>query len=188
MSFPGDREHFQNKKNHISHYTYIKSRNIEDLLKSKKLIKEIKIIDENNYGAKLQNSIICFLEGDIGSAINELSDINNNTDITWRYNLGFLYAYKGDIPNALENYKKTFYRNIDGNVYLDTEVFMSDFIEKEPDKIQLYFFRGLLNYKIKEDYELAKNDFEIFKEKGGYNKFSDLKELNEKYLSEIKLN
>ena len=89
------------------YFTYIKSRNIEDLLKSKKLIKEIKIIDENNYGAKLQNSIICFLEGDIGSAINELSDINNNTDITWRYNLGFLYAYKGDIPNALENYKKT---------------------------------------------------------------------------------
>ncbi|MCK5320911.1 hypothetical protein KAJ61_06015 [Candidatus Parcubacteria bacterium] len=171
-----------------NYFTFTKSRKPEDLFESENIIKEIKTIDSENYGARLQSSIIYFLKENINAAINELENKDNNIDITWRYSLGFLYAYSGDIPKALENYKKTFHKITEGNVYLDTEVFISDVIEKEPDKIQLYFFRGVLNYKIKKDYKLAKEDFENFVKNHGYDKFPDLQELTEKYLLEIKLN
>jgi len=172
-------------RNYVS---FIKSRKSDDLFKSEDTIREIKGIDPENYHARLQSSIIYFLKEDVDAAINELEDKDNNIDITWRYNLGFLYAYKGDVTRALENYKKTFHKIAYGNACLDSEIFISDVIKKEPSKIQLYFFRGVLNYKIKKDYELAREDFENFVKEKGFEKFPELRELTERYLSEIQLN
>jgi len=167
--------------------TYADTRDRKYIFDLKPILKKLQEIDSDNYHAHLIRAILYFFEGKVDSAIEGLRDLNHK-DITWRYSLGFLYAYKGDIHNALESYKKTFHKSASSNVCIDSEIFISEAIKERPKKIQLNFFRGLLNYKIKQDYLLAKEDFKYFLDQQGSSKFPRLVELANKYLSEINRN
>lgn len=68
----------------------------------------------------------------------------------------------------------------------DVDIFISEEIKKNPQLTQLIFFRGLINYKGKPDYVLAHKDFVSFLGSDGASKYPRLKELAEKYLSEIR--
>lgn len=159
-------------------------RNPELIINCKKYLDVMSETDPDNYSAHLCRSIYYFFIKDIPRAIEELRHVENH-DPTYRLNLGFLLAYSGDINGALSNYKKTFYTPTYGNIYNDTEIFISEVIKKEPDKIQLHFFRGIINHKLKNDNKLAKEDFLYFIKNKKKNEFQRLGNLAIKYLDII---
>jgi tetratricopeptide (TPR) repeat protein len=157
------------------------------ILESVKFTESLLKRNPDDYQGHLIQAMIHFFNGRINEAINTLADIKNNNDVTWRYSLGFLYAFKGDVDLALEQYRRAFYGNVGTNVVGDTEVFITEIMRENPALHQLLFFRGLINYKAKPDYALAKSDFEHFLATRGAEKLPRLTELANKYLSEIKL-
>lgn len=163
---------------------YADTRDLDYLLQTKPLLQELFAIDRNHYAGHLMQSIILFKVGDLLGAINELKDIRND-DPTWRYNLGFLCAYNNQIDEAYDQYRRAQYGYPSANVLNDTEVFLSEQIEENPDKTQLVFFRGYVSYKCKEDYKSAKSDFEAFVSDNNSNNHPFLKDQANKYLEEL---
>lgn len=160
------------------------SRKKEDILKMNQELHLLKSLDPHNYQAALFRAIFFFFNGEIEKGVIELQNINNS-DVSWRYSLGFLYAYEGKIEEALQQYKKTLHHTpILGSFFLDIELFMSDIIAKEPEKSQLLFFRGLINFKHKQDNVLAKQDFENFL-LASSGKFPELENLAKNYLAKM---
>lgn len=154
------------------------------IIECKRYLEVLFLTDTNNYQAHLLRSIYYFFNKELDKAIKELSSLSSN-DPTFRLNLGFLLAYRGDLNGALSNYKKTFYKSTYANVYNDTEIFISDVIEREPDKIQLYFFRGIINLKLKNDSKLAQEDFLYFINNKRKGEFRRLEKLSLKYLDTL---
>lgn len=172
---------------YLQNYYYLFSikRNKEFIINCKKYLDVILVTDPNNYHAHLCRSIYYFFIKDINKAIKELINIKV-TEPTFRLNLGFLLAYSGDINGALSNYKKTFYYQTYSNVYNDAEIFISEIIDNEPTKIQLYFFRGIINHKLKNDNKLAREDFIYFIKNKKKGELQRLESLSLKYLDIIK--
>lgn len=167
---------------------YAHTRNKDFIFACSSFLDRMSTVDPENYSAHLIRAILYFFKNEIDMAIDEIENLTLMPDNTWRYSLGFLYAFKGDIPKALENYKKTFYKPTASNVCLDSEIFISDVINENPKMTQLYFFRGLLNYKIKRDYTLAYNDFQYFINHNGSPISPELSILANKYIFEIENN
>ena len=126
-------------------------------------------------------SFYYFVNNRIDDAIAEYDNITEK-DITWLYNLGFLMAFKGDVEGAWSQYRRAFYGTASPNVITDTEVFISEVINKYPEKVQLLFFRGLINYKVKKDYVLAAQDFEEFVRAEGSLAYPNQVSVAKKYL------
>lgn len=164
---------------------FVKSRQRDHILNGEPSLADLFARSPDDYRGKLQLAILHFFKGSVENAISVLEGVNN-PDATWRFSLAFLYAYDSQIDKALDQYRRAFYGTTPLNVVLDTEMFISDVLEREPLKIQFYFFRGLLNYKAKPDYKLAKEDFEIFLESDASNEFPKLVELAKKFIAESK--
>ena len=171
----------------VYYYNYTRTRDSKYIISTKPLIDELLKIDENLYPARLMCAIYFFFKNDIQMAIKQLSSIEEK-DVTWRYSLGFLLAFKDDIDGALEQYQKTFNKVAEENVINDTELFISDILEKYPQKIQLRFFRGLINLKAKSDYKLALDDFKYFLDNDKSENYPKLVKLANKYIQNIRLN
>ncbi|MFH0829426.1 MAG: hypothetical protein V1907_04640 [Candidatus Kerfeldbacteria bacterium] len=167
-------------------FIYTHSRDKQQLMTAESYVQEILAIDPTNYQGLLLQAIIDFFRNDIDKAIHEFDGMNVN-DATWHYSLGFLLAYQGDIIGALEHYRKTFYLETSANVVNDIDIFITEVLQERPEKIQLYFFRGEINYKAKPDYTLAKQDFETFLQNSQSSQYPQLVTLAKKYLSEIEL-
>ncbi len=159
------------------------------ILKNKDTLDKIEKIDCNNYPANLNRSIYYYFNNEIDKGIEELKKLSSIKDTTWRYNLCFLLFYRnngGDIDSALEIFRKVPYGITTGNVYNEVEIFIGETLNEFPEKLQFYFLRGLINYKIKNDYSLAKKDFDTFIEKNNEEKMKILKNLATKYVEQIK--
>lgn len=164
---------------------YVESRDKKYITAEKFYLDTLKEVDPNNYSGHLHRAIYLFFDEDIAGAINELRNINNS-DVTWRFSLAFLLAYTEDVDGALENFKKIFHRPLFTNV-IDVEIFISEVLCAHPEKVQLIFFRALINFKIKKDFILARSDFELFINSEKSHLFLRLRDLAEKYLSEIEV-
>ncbi|MEK7567948.1 MAG: tetratricopeptide repeat protein [Patescibacteria group bacterium] len=168
---------------------YSLKRKDDAIFETESILNELRIIDPDNIYGSLAYALLLFKKLNTDGAISELEStlpkVNNNDIALWRYNLGFLYAYIGKIKEALEFYRKASYGIIDPGVINDLEIFISEEISKNPQLIQLIFFRGLINYKAKPDYVLAKKDFETFVNNIDSKKYPDIVGLAKKYLSEI---
>lgn len=144
----------------IHYNAFVKTRDTEHIFKMEPFLKKINELDPGNYSGRMYRAMFYFFNDEIKKAILEFKDIKS-IGIAWRYSLGFLLAYEGDIDGALQNYRKLFYEDVGINV-IDIEIFISEALEKKPEKIQLIFFLGLINYKIKKDSSLAKKYFNQF--------------------------
>jgi hypothetical protein len=70
-------------------------------------------------------------------------------------------------------------------VFLEIEEFISWILSLEPDKTQLHFCLGLINYFGLEEYKHARTDFEKFLNHAENGKYGLQKRSAEKYLSVI---
>jgi hypothetical protein len=68
---------------------------------------------------------------------------------------------------------------------LQTEEFIREILESEPDKFQLYYCLGLIYYFARHDLILAKEAFEEFRTKAVRTRYSKWIQYADKYLDEI---
>jgi len=161
--------------------------------KDKKLLEKLKLfldilssIDPNNYSAHLLRGIYFFLvEKDVQKAKREIKKSRNALDVTWRYSEAFLFAYEGNLNKTEKSYKKAFKAEVSPDVIFQTEEFIYDVLEIEPEKCQLWYCVGMINWKAKGDKILAKKYFEKFLECGDNNSFMEQKSKVKEYLKQL---
>ncbi len=172
----------------ILYFKYTHTRDIKYIQDMQKYLAIYDKYQPQNYYGTLMKSIYLFLiDKNPDEAIKIISKIKTPADITWRYNLAFLHAYKGNLKQAKKEYDKAFTTGVvANNVIADTEVFMSDILTKEPDKYQLLFLRGYLNFKGKGDKVLALKDFNDFIQSADKSKYKEEIRLSEVYKYQLK--
>lgn len=105
------------------------------------------------------------LRGDITAAKGSVMKARNVGDATWRYSMAFLAAFEGNLDAAETWYKDAFRGKVkDVTVPIQCEEFIQGVLETNPDKIQLHFCSGLINYYAKKDITGAIRDFNTFLE------------------------
>jgi len=98
-------------------------------------------------------------------------------------NLAFLFAYSGNMGKARSTYRKAFERSCNRtDVPIQTEEFMIWVLSQEPDKEQLYFCLGLVNWHGKKDKEQAVKDFQKFRDAGLEKKYPQEYALADTYI------
>lgn len=128
------------------------------------------------------------IENDLDECEKILTSTKRTTEPTWRINLAFVYALKGRLLDAKKMYDKASRHEFGGtNVINDAEVFLTKVIEISPEKNELLFCRGYINFKLKGDYALAKKDFDVFIENSGVNTDQEVVRLTTLYLRQINL-
>lgn len=145
-------------------------------------------IDPNNYGGHLLRGIYYFLSSrDIEKARKEIRKAKNDRDSAWLWSSAFLDAYDGKLEEAHKTYKRAFRGLVTDDTPLQVETFITDVLNVEPERIQLWYCLGMINYFYKEDMESAERDFSKFREQTqGTESFSKSVEFTELYLREIR--
>ena len=139
--------------------------------------------DSANYAGRLLRAIYLFINArDINGAETELRKCRDIRDATWRYSWAFLLAYKGEMHRARRMYKTAFANYCSPHVPVDTEDFMALLLKQEPDKTQLYFCLGLVNWHGKEDFQQAIKDFKTFLGAKEANNFPEEVKLAQAYI------
>jgi len=166
-------------------FFYSVEKNLEKLKLHLDIIEKI---DSNNYPYLLFSAIYHFLwNRNISKSLELIEEAKNSRDFTWAYSKAFLIAYNGDLTEAYRIYKRAFNKFTYSSAFLQSEEFMMEVFEEEPDKIQLLYCMGLINYFKKEDHIIALEYFEKFKEESvSKNLFKDYLVYVEKYIQEIK--
>ena len=78
-------------------------------------------------------------------------------------NVGFLLAYESDLRSAIRNYRQALLQStVPAEVIGKIEDFMLHVATAEPQKYQLYYCLGFLNWKFKGDLVQAAADFSTF--------------------------
>ena len=84
-------------------------------------------------------------------------------DGVWEYNQGFLFAYDGNLKKARKHFIRGAHQRIPLRKSIaELELFICWVIEQDPDRHQLHFALGLLNWHLKGDFSRAIHDFEEF--------------------------
>lgn len=140
----------------------------------------------NDYGVLLLKSIFLFVKHrDVKGAMVALKKCKGVSEGTWLYNIGFLYAYIGDLKRAIQRYRNAMDLPIEPQVIAQIEEFICWLLVEEPQKYQLHYCLGFINWKIKEDRKQAIKDFETFLSQGNQNEFTVERELARKWITEI---
>ncbi|QDS98120.1 hypothetical protein [Adhaeretor mobilis] len=126
------------------------------------------------------------LRRDVERARLEIEACSNDADNVWLFSLAFLDAYGGDLQAAYRNYCKAFEIPLTSNsVPLQVEEFIQIVMNEEPDRKDLLFCVGLVNYRSKRDLDAAERDFSEFLEHTEKNKYPRQHEAVIKWLGEI---
>jgi hypothetical protein len=140
----------------------------------------------NWYGVNLLRSIFLFVHHrDVKGAVAILKKCKGVPEGTWLYNLAFLHAYMGDLKKAVQRYRNAIGLPVEPAVAAAIEEFICWVLEEEPQKYQLHYCLGFINWKIKGDTGQAKEDFETFLVRGNDKEFTFERELARKWISEI---
>lgn len=132
-------------------------------------------------------SIYHFLSAkDIDKSINCLNQISKQfRDAVWHFNQAFLSAYEGDLKKTIRHYRNGMNFEITTDLITKVEDFLCLIVADEPDKVQLHYCLGFLNWKIKGDHLQAGNDFRKFLSLGAAANFQKESELSAQWLNEI---
>jgi hypothetical protein len=143
--------------------TYNKDKNKIHIDKMGSCLSEIKSIAYNHYPSNWLRAIYHFLKDrNIKAAINELKKYSDIRGGAWRYCYVFLKAYEGNLKAVTKCYKNAFKYDYAVVVPFEVEEFIVDILGQEPEKYQLHFYLGMINYFGKIAYPAAKRDFELF--------------------------
>jgi hypothetical protein len=165
----------------VQYFGYTATRDKNFLLNCEPLAFELEGRAALDLHSVIMKAMIHFFRGNINEAI-MLLDKNKHPDASRLFCLGFLHAYLNENEKAQEYYKSAFRGVTSTNVVNDTELFISDVLAESPERKQLLFYRGLINFKGKQDFELAKEDFESFLGHSDTRDFPELHRLATMYL------
>jgi hypothetical protein len=103
------------------------------------------------------------LRRDVPVAHKIITKCRNERDATWWYSRAFLHAYQGKMEEADSDYRHAFEGPIlEKSVPIQCEEFIQSVLAQEPDRVQLHFYCGMINFHAKEDFIAAKRDFDLF--------------------------
>lgn len=144
-------------------------------------------IDPSHYGGHLLRGIYLFLDSrDVEGAKKEIKKAKNDRDSAWLWSSAFLEAYEGRLEEAHKIYQRAFRGEVTDATPLQVETFIVDVLNVEPDKIQLWYCLGMINYLYKGDLASAKSDFVKFCDLASQaKKFGRSVGFTTKYLREI---
>ena len=136
------------------------------LEKIKEYLDVIFLFYPNEYSGLVRQGIYFFEKGEIEEAIKTTKkavSCSGNRDITAQYNFAFLMAFVGRLEEAHKAYKYAFAGTVkDPEFILSIEEFIDNLLQKHPEKFQFNYCLGMINFFGKEDYQLAKENFETF--------------------------
>ncbi|MBI4232723.1 hypothetical protein HY605_05835 [Candidatus Peregrinibacteria bacterium] len=140
-----------------------------------------------HYSGRLLSAIYFFIaRRDVEAALREIRKCRTIRDATWRYSYAFLVAYCGKMLRARRMYQSAFEHHCNSaDVPLQTEEFMIWLLQEEPDKVQLHFCLGLVNWHAKDDKKQAVQDFRKFLASNGSQEFPDEVRLAHAYVSTL---
>ena len=165
------------------YFIYRKFKEFKFLEEMEPFLKLVSKIDPSNYHAHLMRAVFLFLaKRDVAGAKKEIKKSKNNIDVSWRYSHAFLAAYEGNLDVAEKQYKKAFKCVVTADSLFQIEEFIYDVLAIEPDKCQLWYCIGMLNWKIKEDNKLATEAFNKFLDCKYTAKFDEQKRKVREYL------
>jgi tetratricopeptide (TPR) repeat protein len=161
------------------------------LIKLKEFLDVLFNLFPKSYPIFLREGLYHFEMGNIDLAIQSTKkaiSCSENRDFTAQYNLAFLYAFVGKLEEAHKTYKRAFSGVIGSlETLLNIEVFIERALTKYPDKIQLYYCLGMINLFVKEDFDLAKENFEMFIQKAKETKtFISSTKFAQEYLEDVR--
>jgi len=111
-------------------------------------------------------AIASFLKDrDTKTGIKLLTSFKGHSNFMREFNLGFLYAYNKDLDTAYSHYRKALNYKMDDLGLATVEEFIMWVLSKEPDKYELHFCVGFINFKIKRDNLSAEKDLQLFLDK-----------------------
>lgn len=123
---------------------------------------------------------------DVIKSIDLLKKSPQKNNGLWFYNIGFLHGYNGNLKAAIRNYRQALNFDLTPEGIFQIEDFICWVVEQEPEKYQLYFCLGFLNWHTKGDYEQAINYFKKFLESSTGSPYTQENDLAVKWISEIK--
>jgi hypothetical protein len=157
------------ERHDVSHYLRIR-----DIL-HKVSTNPTKLDNNQQFSISTMKSLCYFiLDRNIDTAIEENKKWMGRTEGSWRYSLGFLYAYKGNTQKASREYEEAFRTATNETVVIQCEEFINWVLTEEPDKVQLYFYLANINLKAKNDKIVCREYLEEFLSKPGSENFPDL--------------
>lgn len=121
----------------------------------------------------------------VDEAIALLKKLNGDNSRIWQCNMAFLYAYKGDLKQAIRHYRYASMCDTEENNFYQVEDFINFILEQEASKYQLYYCLGFINWKIKGDRILALGYFETFLRNRSPLEYLKEKELSESWIQEL---
>ena len=141
----------------------------------------------NEYGTLLLKSIYLFLnKRDTKGAMALLKNCKNQSEGTWLYNMAFLHAYVGDLSSAIRRYRAAMKLRVDESVPMQVEEFMCWLLQQEPEKYQIYYCLGFINWKVKGDSARAIGNFDAFLSAGDERDFVTERQLARKWIGDIR--
>lgn len=154
---------------------YTATRNIEFIRQADEIVNKL-LQREPRLTYPYLTAAICefLLRRDIPAAKQAVMKARMVGDTTWRYSMGFLTAFEGNLDAADTWYRDAFKGKVkDVTVPVQCEEFIQGVLEGEPGKVQLHYCSGLINYYAKKDSAGALRDFKAFLEavpKGAFEK------------------
>lgn len=166
---------------------YYKNKSDGYLDKMARYLDVVQEIDPGNYDAHLVRAICLFLQNeDIEGARQEIKKAKNERNAAWQYSEAFLVAYEGRLEEAHKIYKRAFKGVVAEETPLDVEEFIGDVLARRPDKIQLWYCLGMINYFLKADLQAGEKDFlKFLKAAAPQGAFPISVDFAKKYLLEI---
>ncbi len=144
------------------YYEFI-NKDYSSVEKMAEYIELIREIEPHKYEVRNLYAIYLFLSSrKIMEAKRELKKAKNSRDSRWEFSLAFLEAYEGSLLKAHKTYQSAFRGDFPQSIPNDVENFIQNILEMEPDKIQLWYCLGMINYFCKKDLASAKRDFQEF--------------------------
>lgn len=141
------------------------------------------------YDIWLMKALYWFVaERNIVKAKQELMKCSGINDSTWRFSEAFLLAYSGKLTEALRIYRAIMKSepSPSSSLLVEVEEFITWIVQEEPEKVQLHFCLGVINYFGKEDHKQAEVDFDAFLNTCGNGHFERERVLAEKYLAKLR--
>ena len=175
-------------KSRFAHAKWTETRDIADLEIATKYLSEFHTLQPDDIRYYSGMAVWHFVRNrDVESALAELEHCRGRSDATWRYSVAFLEAYRGNLRQAERVYTKAFSRPVQQFVPFEVEDFIGWVLEQEPDKFQLHYCLGLINWHAKRDVEMARRDFELFiKKASAHNAFPHQIEEAKGYINRLK--
>ena len=163
-----------------------RNRDQDSLNRVKFFLDKLESLSPNDYTGRLIRGIWHFVANrDIPAAKREIKKCRGIRDATWCYSYAFLCAYEGNMREAIRYYRLAFKYNCQASVPFEIEEFIDWVLKLEPDKVQLHFCLGFVNYGGKGDKLQALQDFEKFIEITPNGKFIEAQGIAKSYIETI---